>query len=204
MIPGAILNDGVRDTGCSQKVFRRKAVELLIRFRGMHRYLPALFKHAGLRITEAPVRHRSRRAGVSKYNHWSRGVAGAYDLIEVAWLLSRRLMGVVLFVPVGLGVHFSAPTIAEGSLPAVLLNAAGWMAFLICAALRVQADYRNYCRRTPRSWPRRASFHSPPSVSAELKRLKQDVLRLGRAVAGIKLVSPLAFVGKSHSASSQS
>jgi dolichol-phosphate mannosyltransferase len=87
----AILNDGVRDTGCSQKVFRREAVELLIPFRGMHRYLPALFKHAGLRITEVPVQHRSRRAGTSKYNNWSRAVAGAYDLIGVAWLLSRRL-----------------------------------------------------------------------------------------------------------------
>ena len=87
----AFLSDGVRDTGCSQKVFRREAVELLIPFRGMHRYLPAIFKHAGLRIAEVPVHHRSRRAGISKYDNWSRAVAGAYDLIGVAWLLSRRL-----------------------------------------------------------------------------------------------------------------
>ena len=53
------LDDGVRDTGCSQKVFPRHAVELLVPFRGLHRYLPALFKQAGLRIAEVPVRHRS-------------------------------------------------------------------------------------------------------------------------------------------------
>ena len=66
------LDDGVRDTGCSQKLFPRTAVEVLVPFRGLHRYLPALFKHAGLRITEVPVHHRERRAGISKYNNWSR------------------------------------------------------------------------------------------------------------------------------------
>lgn len=85
------LDDGVRDTGCSQKVFRREAVELLVPFRGMHRYLPAMFKQAGLRVVELPVHHRTRRAGASKYDNWSRAVAGIYDLIGVAWLLSRKL-----------------------------------------------------------------------------------------------------------------
>lgn len=85
------LNDGVRDTGCSQKVFRREAAELLVPFRGLHRYLPALFRQAGLRIEEVPVQHRSRRAGTSKYTNWSRALAGIYDLIGVAWLLKRKI-----------------------------------------------------------------------------------------------------------------
>jgi hypothetical protein len=29
-------------------------------FRGMHRYLPAIFRHAGLRVTEVAVNHRAR------------------------------------------------------------------------------------------------------------------------------------------------
>jgi dolichol-phosphate mannosyltransferase len=81
----------VRDTGCSQKLFPRSAVELLVPFRGLHRYMPALFKQAGLRIAEVPVRHRERRAGVSKYNNWSRALAGIHDLIGVSWLLKRKL-----------------------------------------------------------------------------------------------------------------
>lgn len=85
------LDDGVRDTGCSQKVFRREAVELLISFRGLHRYLPAVFRQAGLRVVEIPVHHRTRHAGESKYNNWSRAVAGIHDLIGVAWLLKRKL-----------------------------------------------------------------------------------------------------------------
>jgi len=87
----AFLDDGVRDTGCSQKVFRREAVELLVPFRGLHRYLPAIFKHAGLRIAEVPVHHRPRRAGVSKYSNFTRALHGIYDLIGVSWLLNRKI-----------------------------------------------------------------------------------------------------------------
>lgn len=87
----AFLDDGVRDTGCSQKVFRREAVELLVPFRGLHRYLPALFKKAGLRIAEVPVNHRPRRAGISKYSNWRRALHGIYDLVGVGWLLKRKI-----------------------------------------------------------------------------------------------------------------
>ena len=85
------LDDGVRDTGCSQKVFRREAVELLVPFRGLHRYLPAIFKHAGLGISEIPVNHRERLAGVSKYSNFTRAMHGIYDLIGVGWLLNRKI-----------------------------------------------------------------------------------------------------------------
>ncbi len=88
----AFLDDGVRDTGCSQKVFRREAVELLVPFRGMHRYLPAIFKQANLKLAEAPVHHRPRSAGVSKYSNWTRAMHGIYDLIGVGWLLNRKIV----------------------------------------------------------------------------------------------------------------
>ena len=86
------LDDGASDTGCSQKVFRREAVELLVPFRGMHRYLPAIFRHAGLRIVEIPVNHRPRRRGQSKYSNWTRAMHGIYDLVGVAWLLNRKII----------------------------------------------------------------------------------------------------------------
>lgn len=88
----AFLDDGVRDTGCSQKVFRREAVELLVPFRGLHRYLPAIFKQAGLKLAEAPVHHRPRRAGESKYSNFTRAMHGIYDLIGVGWLLNRKIV----------------------------------------------------------------------------------------------------------------
>lgn len=87
----SILRDGIRDTGCTQKVFRREAVELLVPFRGMHRYLPAIFRQGGLQIAEVAVSHRPRQGGTSKYTNWRRGVEGAYDLFGVGWLLRRKL-----------------------------------------------------------------------------------------------------------------
>lgn len=85
------LHDGVRDTGCSLKVFPRSAVEYLVPFNGLHRYMPAIFLKAGLKIAEVPVNHRSRIAGTSKYTNWDRGLRGIWDLIGVAWLLRRKI-----------------------------------------------------------------------------------------------------------------
>jgi dolichol-phosphate mannosyltransferase len=85
------LHDGVRDTGCSVKVFRREAVDHLVPFNGMHRYLPAIFLQAGLEIGEVPVNHRGRMAGSSKYTNWDRALRGIYDLIGVQWLLRRKV-----------------------------------------------------------------------------------------------------------------
>ncbi|MDK2963253.1 MAG: hypothetical protein PWQ29_647 [Verrucomicrobiota bacterium] len=88
----SILNDGIRDTGCSLKAFRREHVDLLVPFNGLHRYLPAIFKHAGLRIAETPVNHRARTQGVSKYTNWNRALRGIYDLFGVRWLLNRKVV----------------------------------------------------------------------------------------------------------------
>ncbi len=88
----SILDDGVRDTGCSMKVFPREAVDYLVPYNGLHRYLPAIFKHAGLTLAEVPVNHRSRTAGVSKYTNWNRALRGIYDLFGVRWLLNRKVI----------------------------------------------------------------------------------------------------------------
>lgn len=85
------IRDGVRDTGCSLKVFPREAVSLLTPFNGMHRYLPAVFTKAGLSLTEVAVNHRTRREGISKYTNLDRALRGIYDLIGVGWLLRRQV-----------------------------------------------------------------------------------------------------------------
>ncbi len=83
--------DGVHDTGCTLKAFRREALQRLHLYRGMHRFLPALLQMEGCRVTEVPVSHRPRRAGVSKYGNWGRLWAGLADLCAVRWMARRRL-----------------------------------------------------------------------------------------------------------------
>ena len=83
--------DGVHDTGCSLKVMRRECRDALFLFRGMHRFIPALVKGLGFRITEMPVNHRPRTAGVSKYGFGSRAWKATCDMLAVRWFLSRQL-----------------------------------------------------------------------------------------------------------------
>ena len=54
------IQDGIRDTGCSLKCFRKESVQHFVPFNGMHRYMAAAMKNAGLKIIEIPVNHRER------------------------------------------------------------------------------------------------------------------------------------------------
>jgi glycosyltransferase involved in cell wall biosynthesis len=83
--------DGVRDTGCSLKAMRRECVAVLLPFKGMHRFIPALVKGAGYRLIEIPVKHRARRFGLSKYGLGNRAIRATVDMFGVRWLLSRQL-----------------------------------------------------------------------------------------------------------------
>jgi glycosyltransferase involved in cell wall biosynthesis len=86
-----VTGDGVHDTGCMLKAFRREALARLPLYRGMHRFLPALLRAEGCRVIELPVGHRPRRAGRSKYGNWNRLWAGLIDLWAVRWMARRRL-----------------------------------------------------------------------------------------------------------------
>jgi dolichol-phosphate mannosyltransferase len=83
--------DGIRDTGCTLKLMRRECVSALVPFVGMHRFIPALIKGAGFRLTEMPVNHRPRRFGVSKYGLGNRALRATVDMFGVRWLLTRQL-----------------------------------------------------------------------------------------------------------------
>lgn len=88
-IRGFLLQDGVRDTGCSLKLFRRDDYLALPYFNHMHRFLPALFLREHGQILLADVGHRHRERGVSKYGFWDRLWAGLSDIFGVIWLKSR-------------------------------------------------------------------------------------------------------------------
>lgn len=86
-----ILEDNAEDTGCSLKIYRKKSLERIPLFNGMHRFLPALFQIEGFRFTQVPVHHRQRRRGKSKYNLFNRGFSLFFDLLFVYWMRKRRI-----------------------------------------------------------------------------------------------------------------
>ena len=87
----SFIGDGVRDTGCTLKAMRSECREALLPFNGMHRFIPALIANMGFRVTEMPVNHRARTAGVSKYGFGNRALRATMDMFGVRWLNSRRV-----------------------------------------------------------------------------------------------------------------
>ncbi len=87
----AMLQDGVRDTGCSLKLMPRDVFLRLPRFNHMHRFLAALMRREGVQIFLVDVSHRPRLRGTSKYGLWNRLWVGIVDICGVAWLQSRPL-----------------------------------------------------------------------------------------------------------------
>ncbi|MDD5200558.1 MAG: glycosyltransferase family 2 protein [Terrimicrobiaceae bacterium] len=85
------VGDGIRDTGCTLKAMRRECAATLVPFKGVHRFIPALVKSAGYKLTEIPVNHRARQFGVSKYGLGNRALRATMDMFGVRWLQSRRV-----------------------------------------------------------------------------------------------------------------
>jgi glycosyltransferase involved in cell wall biosynthesis len=86
-----VVHDGIADTGCSLKIFRRAVIERMPMFKNMHRFFPALAKMYGFTLTEVPVQHFPRVHGSSKYGVGNRLFVGLYDLFAVRWMQKRCL-----------------------------------------------------------------------------------------------------------------
>ena len=86
-----VVQDGIADTGCSLKIFRREVVERMPLFKNMHRFFPALAQMYGFTVTEVPVQHFPRTHGCSKYGVGNRLFVGLYDLFAVRWMQKRCL-----------------------------------------------------------------------------------------------------------------
>ncbi len=90
-IRNSISEDRIRDTGCSLKLFRARAIQTIPLFEGMHRFLPTLLRYHGYSVIEHPVNHKPRVAGRSKYGVWNRALRGLKDLFAVRWMRGRLL-----------------------------------------------------------------------------------------------------------------
>jgi glycosyltransferase involved in cell wall biosynthesis len=83
--------DGVKDTGCPLKAFKREVLAKIFFFNGMHRFFPTLVRMEGFSISEIPVHHYERKFGKSKYNIRNRLFRSIFDLIGIIWLKKKHL-----------------------------------------------------------------------------------------------------------------
>ncbi len=75
----------IHDFGCSLKAYRREVLSDVHLYGEMHRFLPAVCKWRGARITEEVVNHRARTAGKSKYG-LKRTVKVILDLVTMKFM----------------------------------------------------------------------------------------------------------------------
>jgi dolichol-phosphate mannosyltransferase len=86
-----LTGDRVTDAGCTFRALRREVALEMPVFNGMHRFLPTLARYQGFRVSEIPVNHRPRVAGVSKYGVGNRLVRGITDCVAMRWWKRRAV-----------------------------------------------------------------------------------------------------------------
>jgi dolichol-phosphate mannosyltransferase len=88
-VRNGLSGEQISDAGCTYRAFKRECIAELKFFKGMHRFLPTLFKMEGYTVTEIPVTNNPRFAGQSHYGVWNRLFASFYDLLAVRWMKKR-------------------------------------------------------------------------------------------------------------------
>ena len=101
-IIGRITGVRLHDYGCTLKVYRREVVQHTKLYGEMHRFIPALAKWTGARVTEMPVNHRPRTRGKTKYG-LNRTFKVVLDLVTVKFLGSFSTKPLHVFGGVGIG-----------------------------------------------------------------------------------------------------
>lgn len=104
---GILVKDGIHDSGCSLKVYKKECFNGVNLYGEQHRFIPALLKIKGFSVGEVVVNHRARTAGITKYN-WHRTIKGFVDMISV-WFWNKyasrplHLLGGFGILSLGLG-----------------------------------------------------------------------------------------------------
>jgi glycosyltransferase involved in cell wall biosynthesis len=96
-----VTNVELHDTGCALKVYRSEIVKKINLYGELHRFLPALARIEGARITEIPVNHHSRKFGKSKYGI-SRTFRVLLDLMSLNLFIKHLQNPIQLFGKISL------------------------------------------------------------------------------------------------------
>jgi glycosyltransferase involved in cell wall biosynthesis len=125
-----IIKDGVHDTGCTLRVYKRNAAKSLDISGEMHRYILAILRWKGFSIGEVIVNDRARINGKTKYGY-NKAIRGFVDLLYI-WFIdkySQRPLhvfgsaGIIAFFIGFLSVSFS---VYQKIFESASLNRSGW------------------------------------------------------------------------------
>lgn len=100
MLARRILGVKINDYACALKVFRTTFLEGVHLYGEMHVFLAGIMHFRGARITEMPVKHHGRSAGISKHT-FVKGAKDFADLLTIRFLFGTT-RPLVLFGAIGL------------------------------------------------------------------------------------------------------
>lgn len=100
-----LINDGIRDSGCTLKIYKKECFERIDLSGEMHRFIPALLKIKGFKVGEIEVNHRRRLSDKTKYGI-SRGMRGGFDMLSVWFWKKYANRPLHLFGTIGLVLIF--------------------------------------------------------------------------------------------------
>ena len=113
------INEGIHDSGCTLKIYRRECFQDLNLYGEIHRFIPGILNWQGFKIGEVEVQHDPRKHGQTKYKS-SRILKGLVDMIGV-WFW-RKYSSRPLHLFGGTGIIFTM---------------AGCVMLLVLAVLRI-------------------------------------------------------------------
>lgn len=97
------LNDGIHDSGCTLKVYRRSCFQDVDLHGESHRFIPAILKLYGFSVGEVPVDHQPRVAGKTNYSN-NRILKGFVDIIGLWFWRNYSHRPLHLFGGLGVGL----------------------------------------------------------------------------------------------------
>lgn len=103
-----LFSDGIRDSGCTLRIYRSDILKTIPLKPGYHRLIPTVLSLHGYRIAQIPVRHRKRRFGTSNYTLWK--VFPAFRDLLVLYIQQRlrkyRTLAITIVIPCCLFLYF--------------------------------------------------------------------------------------------------
>ncbi len=124
-------SDGVHDSGCTLRIYKKEFVEDLELWGEMHRYIIAILKWKGAKVGEMKINHRARDCGVTKYT-WKKSFKGFVDLLYI-WFWKKfsgrplHLFGISGMFVGGLGFLAGLWSVYLKFFNGTSLSDSGWM-----------------------------------------------------------------------------
>lgn len=105
IVTSIIFRLKLHDYNCGFKAYKNEVIKSISIYGELHRYIPAIAKAKGFKISEIPVKHHKRKFGKSKYG-FERFTRGFLDLLTVTMITKYERSPLYLFGIGGLIISF--------------------------------------------------------------------------------------------------